>query len=245
MASRSVSLPAAREGSLFYMIVGLLIVGLVFAGYAQSYYLARWSQVPARAPELTALIHVHALSFTGWMLLGAVQPWLVQSGNIAAHRRWGTFGVGLAGLVWALGNWAAIEAIHVGYKGLGDPYAFYAITFFSIQAFAIIVVLAVWKRRDPEAHKRLMLLSNAAILEAAVGRLPLDAVVQTAPISFYLGADLVILAGAAHDKLTRGRVHAVWLWGGGLLVLSQLFRVAIMNTEPWLAFARMMAGLVR
>jgi F0F1-type ATP synthase membrane subunit c/vacuolar-type H+-ATPase subunit K len=108
---------AERQGSLFYTVAGLLIAGLVFAGYAQSYYLARWSQVPARAPELTALIHVHALSFTGWILLGVVQPWLVQAGNIAAHRRWGTFGAGLAFLVWALGNWAAIEAIHVGYKG--------------------------------------------------------------------------------------------------------------------------------
>jgi uncharacterized membrane protein YozB (DUF420 family) len=144
-------------------LVGLAIAGLVFAGYAQSYYLARWSQVPARAPELTALIHVHALSFTGWILLGAVQPWLVQSGNVAAHRRWGTFGAGLAFLVWALGNWAAVEAMHVGYRGLGDPHAFYAITFFSIQAFAIIVALGIWKRRDAEAHSRLMLLSNAAI----------------------------------------------------------------------------------
>jgi hypothetical protein len=36
----------------------------------------------------------------------------------------------------------------------------------------------------------------------------------------------------------------VWAWGGGLLVLSQLFRLAIMQSEPWLAFARFMAGLV-
>jgi hypothetical protein len=163
---------------------------------------------------------------------------------VEAHKRVGGAGVIVAGLVWALGNWAAIEAIHVGYRGLGDPYAFYAITFFSIQAFALIVALGVWKRRDAETHKRLMLLSNAAILEAAVGRLPLDAVVATAPLSFYLGADLVILAGAAYDKLTRGQVHAVWIWGGGALVLSQLLRVAIMHTEPWLAFARLMAGLV-
>jgi hypothetical protein len=244
MASRPFALPAARADSLFHTVMGALIALLVFAGYAQSYYLARWSDVPARAPELTALIHVHALSFTGWILLGIVQPWLVQSGNVAAHRRWGLFGAGLAASVWLLGNWAAIEAIHTGYKGLGDPYAFYAITFFSIQAFAVIVALGVWKRNDADAHKRLMLLSNAAILEAAVGRLPLDAVVAMAPLSFYLGADLVILAGMAYDRLTRGRIHGVWLWGGGLLVLSQLFRVAIMHTEPWLAFARAMAALV-
>jgi hypothetical protein len=232
-------------GRAFHTIMGLAIAFLVFAGYAQSYYLTRWVEPPTRAPELTALIHLHALTFTGWILFGVLQPALVASGRVETHKRVGLAGAGLALLVWALGNVAAIEAIHVGYKGLGDPYAFYAITFFSIQAFAVIVALGIWKRDDAEAHKRLMLLSNAAILEAAVGRLPLDAVVQTAPWSFYLGANVVILAGAMHDKLTLGRVHGVWLWGGGLLVLSQLFRLAIMQTEPWLAFAHVMAGLLR
>jgi hypothetical protein len=225
--------------------MGLAIAFLVFAGYAQSYYLTRWAEPPARAPELTALIHLHALTFTAWILFGVLQPVLVASGRIQVHVRVGIAGAGLALLVWLLGNVVAIEAIHVGYRGLGDPYAFYSITFFSIQAFAIIVALGIWKHSDPDAHKRLMLLSNAAILEAAVGRLPLEAVVQTAPWSFYLGANLVILAGIVHDKLTLGRVHAVWRWGGGLLVLSQLFRLAIMQTEPWLAFARTMAGLLR
>jgi hypothetical protein len=242
----SYAFAAERSGGrTFYTGMGLAIALLVFAGYAQSYYLARWVEPPARAPELTALIHLHALTFTAWILLGVAQPALAASGRTDVHRRVGFAGAGLALLVWALGNVAAIEAIHVGYRGLGDPYAFYSITFFSIQAFAIIVVLGIWKRNDAESHKRLMLLSNAAILEAAVGRLPLQAVVQTAPWSFYIGADLVILAGIVHDKLTRGHVHAVWIWGGGLLALSQLFRLAIMHTEPWLAFARTMAGLLR
>jgi hypothetical protein len=242
----SYAFAAERSGGrTFYTSVGLAIAFLVFAGYAQSYYLARWVEPPARAPELTWLLHLHALTFTGWILFGVVQPALVASGRVETHRKVGMAGAALAVLVWGLGNVAAIEAIHVGYRGLGNPYAFYSITFFSIQAFAIIVALGIWKRSDLEAHRRLMLLSNAAILEAAVGRLPLDAVVQTAPWSFYIGADLVILAGIAHDKLTQGRVHAVWRWGGGLLVLSQLFRLAIMQTEPWLAFARAVAGLLR
>lgn len=240
------AVPAERSGGrAFYTFMGLAIALVVFAGYAQSYYLTRWLEPPARAPELTALLHLHALSFTAWILFGVLQPGLVVSGRVEMHRRVGLAGVGLALLVWALGNVAAVEAIHVGYRGLGDPHAFYAITFFSIQAFAIIVALGIWRRDDGEAHRRLMLLANAAILEAAVGRLPLEAVVKTAPLSFYLGADLVILAGIAHDKLTAGRVHGVWLWGGGLLVLSQLVRLAIMHTEPWLAFARVMAGLAR
>ncbi len=244
MATTYAAAAGRSSGRLFYSVMGLAIALLVFAGYAQSYYLSRWIEPPARAPEMTALLHLHALSFTLWILFGAAQPALVASGKVEVHRRAGYVGALLAVLVWLLGNLAAVEAIHVGYRGLGDPYAFYAVTFFSIQAFALIVALGVWKREDAEAHKRLMLLSSAAILEAAVGRLPLEAVVNTAPLSFYLGADLVILAGIAHDRLTRGDIHPVWTWGGGLLVLSQLFRLAIMNSEPWLAFARFMASLL-
>jgi hypothetical protein len=126
---------------------------------------------------------------------------------------------------------------------MGDPYAFYAITFFSMQAFGIVVALGLAWRKDAERHKRMMLLSSAAILEAAVGRLPLEMVVSTAPLSFYLGADLIIIAGIVYDKAAHGRIHPVWIWGGGALVASQVLRVAIMNTEAWLGFARFMAGL--
>jgi uncharacterized membrane protein YozB (DUF420 family) len=244
MATTYAAAAERSSGCLFYSAMGVAIALLVFAGYARSYYLSRWVELPARAPEMTALLHLHALSFTLWILFGVLQPALVASGRVEAHKRAGTAGAALALLVWLLGNVAAIEAIHGGYEGLGDPYAFYAVTFFSIQAFAVIVALGVWKRHETEAHKRLMLLSNAAILEAAVGRLPLEAVVSTAPLSFYLGADLVILAGIARDRLVRGAIHPVWIWGGGLLVLSQLFRLAIMNSQPWLMFAHLVAGLV-
>ncbi len=74
-------------------------------------------------------------------------------------------------------------------------------------------------------------------------RIPLDIVAATAPLSFYLGADLIILAGIVYDWRSRGRVHNVWLWGGGLLIASQVLRVAIMGTAPWLAFAHAMARL--
>jgi hypothetical protein len=227
---------------LFFTGMGLFVAVVVFAGFARSYYLSHWLEPPARTPEITPLLHVHAIVFTLWILLGVVQPALVAGGRVGVHRLLGYGAAAIAFLVWLLGNMASVEAMKVGYKGVGDPYAFYAITFFSMQAFGIIVALGILKRSDAEAHKRLMLLSSASILEAAVGRLPLQMVVETAPLSFYLGADLIILVGILYDRATRGAVHRVWIWGGGALVASQALRVAIMETGPWLAFARTMAG---
>jgi uncharacterized membrane protein YozB (DUF420 family) len=235
---------ASSQDRSFFTLIGLFVALVVFAGFARTYYLSRWLSEPARTPEIGPLLHVHAIAFTLWILLQALQPLLVARGNIGLHKKLGIGGAALAFLVWVLGNLASAQAMEVGYKGMGNPYAFYAITFFSMQAFGIIVALGILKRRDADSHKRLMLLSNAAILEAAVGRLPLDLVVQTAPLSFYVGADLIILAGILYDHVSRGRVHAVWVWGGGLLILSQVLRLAIMETPAWLAFARAVAALI-
>ncbi|MFN3943720.1 MAG: hypothetical protein ACK4K7_02165 [Allosphingosinicella sp.] len=231
-----------RDAPFFYTAMGLFVLLVVFAGFARTYYLADFLPAPERAPPMTAVLHLHAAAFTLWIALMALQPALVSAGQVALHRRIGLAGAGLALFVWLFGNVAAIDAIHHGYRGLGDPYAFYAITFFSIQAFAVFVLLGIARRGDGDSHKRLMLLSNAAILEAAVGRLPLDLVAATAPLSFYVGANLVIAAGIVHDLLVRGRVHPVWIWGGGGLVLSQVLRVAVMDSPWWLAFARAAAG---
>jgi hypothetical protein len=236
-------LPADRNERLFFTLMGVAVAATVFAGFARSYYLSHWLAPPARTPEITPLLHVHATIFTLWIGMQVVQPALIAAGRVAVHRSLGWLGAALALAVWVLGNLASIEAMKVGYKGVGDPYAFYAITFFSMQAFGLIVLLGILKRGEAATHKRLMLLSSAAVLEAAIGRLPLQMVADTAPLSFYLGADAIILAGLLYDWRSRGRVHAVWLWGGGLLIASQFLRVAIMHSGPWLAFARAMAGL--
>ena len=236
--------PAARPSDrTFFTAMGAAVAMLVFAGFARTYYLARWVPQPERAPEMGALLHLHAAAFTLWILLQAAQPALVALDRRDLHRALGWAGAALAAAVWVFGNLVAAEAMDGGFRTLGDPRAFYAVTFFSIQGFGLIVLLGILKRGDADAHKRLMLLSSASILEAAAGRLPLDLVAQTAPLSFYLGADWVILAGILYDRITRGRVHAVWLWGGGLLVLSQILRVAVMFTAPWLAFAQWVDGL--
>jgi hypothetical protein len=243
MATLHAVSPRRDTDRIFFTAMGSFVALLVFAGFARTYFLAQWWPQPTRVPEFTPLLQVHAALFTAWILLQAVQPALIGRGRRALHMRIGLLGAGLAFGVWVFGNMAAIAAMKIGYREVGDPYAFYAVTFFSMQAFGIIVLLAILKRRDGDAHKRLMLLSNAAILEAAVGRLPLDLVVRTAPASFYVGADLVIVAGVLYDLAARGRVHLVWIWGGGGLIVSQLFRLAIMDTAPWLGFAHAMARI--
>jgi hypothetical protein len=241
----TVQAPAVRwrNDRLFYTGASLYLAILTFAGFARSFFLARWMEPSPMQPEVGGLLIAHGLFFASWMGLLVVQPVLIANRRRDLHRKLGWIGAALAVAMFVFGNLAAVAAMHGGFKGLGDPYAFYAIPFFAIQGFAILVGLAVLWRERAETHKRLMLLAAIVIVEAAVARIQLAPVVAGAPFSFFVGGDLLIFAGMAYDKLSRGRVHRVWIWGGAAVIVSQIGKVLISHTEPWMAFGRAVAGL--
>jgi hypothetical protein len=232
-----------RNDRLFYTGASLYLAVLTFAGFARSFYLSRWMEPSPIQPEVGRLLWAHGLLFTAWMALLVVQPMLIARSRRELHRKLGWFGAVLAAAMVVFGNIAAVAAMHGGFKGLGDPHIFYAVPFFAIQGFAVLVGLAILRRNRPEAHKRLMLLASIVIVEAATARIELAPVVAGAPFSFFVGGDLLILAGMAYDRLSRGRVHPVWIWGGAAVVASQIGKVFISQTGSWQAFAQAVAGL--
>ncbi|MEA3064758.1 MAG: hypothetical protein QOJ27_1204 [Sphingomonadales bacterium] len=232
-----------RNDRLFYTGASLYLAILTFAGFARSFFLAHWMTRSPSTPEVGPLLITHGLFFTAWMGLLVVQPVLIANRRRDLHRKLGWVGAGLAVAMVLLGNLAAVGAMHGGFKGLGDPYAFYAVAFFAIQGFAVLFALAVLWRDRAETHKRLMLLAAIVIVEAAVARIELAPVVAGAPFTFFVGGDLLIFAGMAYDKVSRGRIHKVWIWGGGGVVASQIGKLFIAQTGPWLAFAHWAAGL--
>ena len=238
--------PAARWHSdrYFYSLMGAAIAAVTFAGFARSFYLARWFETPRGTPEITTLLVVHGAVFTCWVALMVVQPLLIASRNRRLHRRLGWFGAATALLMVVFGNLAAIAAIRVGFIGLGDPHAFYAVPFLAVNSFAVAVFLAIRWRERAETHKRLILLANVGLLGAAIARLPLAAVQAGAPLTFIFLPNLITLAGILYDWRTRGRVHNVWIWGGLAMLASQLILFPLMGSPAWLAFARMMGGLL-
>jgi len=98
------------------------------------------------------------------------------------------------------------------------------------------VSAALLKRRDKEAHKRLMVLAYVSIITAAVARLP--GILPFGPLVFFGVAFLFAVAGMVYDWASRGRVHRVYVWGGALLALSVPGRLALSGTAAWQAFAR-------
>ena len=232
-----------RSDRLFYTTMGFLIAATTFWGFSASFYLSAWMSPPANAPDWTALLYLHGAVFTGWMVLMVVQPMLIASRNLRLHRRLGYVGAAIAAAMVMVGNVTAVAAMHGGFKGLGDPYVFYAVPFFAINSFAIAALLAILWRRRSETHKRLILLANVGIIGAAVARIPVDAMQAGAPFTFTFLPNLITLAGIVYDWRTRGRVHPVWIWGGLAMLLSQVVMFSVMTSAWWHGFAERMAAL--
>jgi hypothetical protein len=224
---------------LFYSAMAVAMALTVFAGFGATYYFRFLSAGPTTTLSggpFTIAVHAHGALFTTWVLLFVVQTALVAQRRVAIHRRLGFAGAGLAAAMVGVGTYTAIEAAARGAAPPGvDPLAFLAIPLFDMILFGGFVTAAVVLRRNKEAHKRLMLLAYVAIIVAAVARLP--GVLSKGPTAFFGLAVLFIVAGAVYDRLSRGRVHRVYLWGGGLFVVSIPVRLLVSSTAAWRAFA--------
>jgi hypothetical protein len=155
----------------------------------------------------------------------------------------GIAGAVLAALVVIVGTTVAVTRLRTGISPLpGIPAAsFFAIPFFDMVVFAILVTTAIYYRRRLEVHKRLMTLSMITLLPAPIARmsfLPLP----PGPPTFFALADLFIVAMLVYDLTARRKIHPATIWGGLLVVASQPLRLMIAGTPAWLGFARWVSG---
>lgn len=224
----------ASRDRFFYTGMAVLAMAIVFIGFSPTFY-----QRSEPQPPLDPLYVVHGIVFTAWFLLFIVQTALIAVDRRSLHRVLGTATVVLAALMVGLGVTVAVEALRRGavpVAGL-DPRQFFAVPMFDMLCFPLLVGAAWMYRRNPEAHKRLMLLATLSILAAAFARFPLAFVAKGGPIAFFGLVDLCILAAMAYDLATRRRVHPAYLWGGLFVLLSQPVRLAVSGTPLWLGFA--------
>jgi hypothetical protein len=232
-AASSVPRVNRRYDRQFFTGMSIAVAVAVFVGFAPTYYLR---PSPVLEP-LPFYLHAHGLVFTTWIVFFIAQAMLVAARRTDVHRTLGWAGAGLALLVVVVGTTAGILS---GRRDVAVGQEDAALTFlttpiFSMVVFMALVAAAVLFRRQPETHKRLMLLATISILDAPLARWP------GAPSSLfqiYLLVDLFIVAGALYDLASRRRVAPVYLWGGLLIVVGQWLREVVGQTDAWHAFAR-------
>jgi hypothetical protein len=212
--------------------MALVAVFTVFVGFAPTYYLKNVTG----APPLPPLVHVHGLLFTAWIILLMAQTSLVAMKRTDLHRRLGIAGAVLAGLMTVVAYVTALSALHRGRMTA----EFLAVPLTTVVLFPAFVTAALILRRNPEAHKRLMLIATTELLIAAVGRWPV--IVGLPPIASYAVTDMFVVALLIYDLLSRRRPHPATVCGGLIFIASQPLRQMLGGTGTWLAFVHWLSS---
>jgi len=232
-----------RRDDRFYTAMGIVAFLVAMIGFSNSL-----AGAVTGSKTFTRLVHFHGALFGSWLVFFILQTRLVASGRIAIHRRLGVLGAVLALSMLVVGFRTAIVAARHGYDldHRNDPLGFMIFPLGDLLSFALLVGAALWFRKRPMAHKRLMLMATVGAMLNA----PLAHLISTTPALVAITAPIILVpmilllfASAAYDKLTLGKIHPVSLWVAlALFVWGNLRAVAIRPTAAWHAFAGWLIG---
>lgn len=199
----------------FYLVMSLLIAAVVIYGFSGTVE----NKLVHASPRRPVLLWVHAVLFSTWVAFYILQSALVRVRKVKLHRALGWAGAALGASMVVIGFWVAVVMARFDTSQLhrANRDAFLIVPLFDILAFGIFLGLAILWRKNPERHRRLMLIGTCELTGAAFGRMPL----MHAPLSFYGGVDGLILLGLSRDVVVNRRIHKVYLIAVPLLVAGQ------------------------
>ena len=220
-----------------YMTTGIVFPLIVIAGFARTYYLRGFFATP---PLPSWVVHAHGLLMTAWVALFMTQVWFISSRRVRLHQRLGYAGIGLAVAIIMVGVVTALRAAKFGSASTPpgvSPLGFMIVPLFDLLMFAIFFGGAVYYRKSPAEHKRLMLLTVINFLPPAIARLPVDSLKAMGPL-FFFGVPTVLAIGfVTYDTWRNGKLNKIFLAGAILLVISYPLRLILSGTDAWIAFA--------
>lgn len=187
-------------------------------------------------------VHVHAVTYMGWIALYLNQNRLVVSGDIAGHRRMGRIMAG-----WAV--WMTVVGLSVLVFNIAThrtppiftPAFIIALDGVNLLVFLLLLGAGLALRDRSDWHRRLMLSATVCIISPALGRITVIAGGFSLR-NIILVQLCFILAGMIGDWRIRGRVHPAWYCGGAALIAMGLVTGPVAGLAPVIALANSLAA---
>jgi hypothetical protein len=230
MVTTTAAIPRAASPRRLY--VGLAVLAVVIA--AVGFWPAYFGPLFAGTIDKTLIIHVHAAVYVGWLAIFVTQAVLAASGRVAAHIKLGRFAIGYGVLLILVGLVTAFARFAIRVRG-GEATAAQSQLLgplLDMLTFAPLFAAAIYYRRTPELHKRLMIVATTSLLIAAVNRMPFLAEPRT--LTLHLLWLAPILLAMAHDFWRQRKVHPVYVLGLVVLTLEgPLVRTPARQSQLW------------
>lgn len=218
----------------FAVWLGVLWVGMI-AGFGVD--IPRFLR---ESPPAPVVVRVHAMVFTSWLLLLTAQVLLVMRNRVSWHRKLGWIAAGWACFMAVLGPWAAMASQPVQLHGpLYDP-PFLSVNIVDIGGFLVLLAWGIALRRNPAAHKRMMILATVSLADPGFSRFS-GWLIPTGPSSVmvwffwsFYGNVLLVVLMAGWDWW-RGRLMRQFAIGASALLGAEFVSTLLYFWAPWKA----------
>jgi len=225
--------PAVRD-RLFFFVMALIIAATAVSGFV--------TQLSAGRSTFHSpwWVHVHALTFMGWLLLYLAQNWLVWRGALVDHQRLGRIAAVYVGWMVLVG--ATVDALCVSHHRVPpffEANVFLVMDWMVLLVFAGLTWAAVRRRGSSDWHRRLMLCGAIQVMVPGLARLmPLPLMGSWILWGIWAGLLPFMAAAAIYDVRTRGKAHPAYYWGFGAIVLGVALIRPLAFSPPLLALAQ-------
>jgi hypothetical protein len=226
-----------------YLGLAALSVAIAAIGFWPTYF----GPLVAGTAVKTPIVHLHAAVYVGWLALFVTQTLLAATGRMAAHMKLGRIAIGYGVLVIVVGVLTAFArfALRVRAGEVAEGGAQLLGPLLDMLVFAPAFAAAIYYRRKPELHKRLMIVATTSLLIAAVGRMQFLDLPPARILWVYLIWTAPILLAMAHDFWRQRKVHPVYVLGLVVIVLEgPLGRRPAGQSEGWQSFSGWLATWV-
>jgi len=222
----------------FYLCMSLVLAALVILGFSRTVNTSLFHASPPRP----LLLWMHGAAFSMWIVFFIAQSALVRARKISAHRALGWFGAGLAAVMVVLGLAVALvmtrfDSVVLQQKGVE---AFLSVPFVDMLVFGSCIATAIYWRKKPEYHRRLVFAASCSLMDAAVGRF--EFIFNHS--LFYIALDGLIVLGVWRDWVVDKRVHKVYLYALPTLIVVQSLAIYAWRINPkwWQATTQAIMG---
>lgn len=210
----------------FYLCMSLVLAVLVVWGFSRTVDNSLFHANPPRP----LLLWVHGAAFATWIVFFILQSTLVRVRKVSVHRFLGWFGAGLATVMVALGFTISVVMTRFDTAVLHQKNieSFLSIPFIDMIVFGTLVALAIYWRKLPEYHRRLIFIASCELMDAAIGRFDF----WYNHSLFYAGLDFLIVLGMVRDWIVDGRVHKVYLYALPPMIVLQSLAIYAWRVNP-------------
>ncbi len=222
----------------FYFCMALVMAAVVVAGFSKTVGDNLFHANPPRP----VLLWMHGAAFSAWMVFFIAQSSLVRVRKVSWHRFLGWFGAGLAGGMVVLG--CVINVVMTRFHAVQlhepDGESFMAIPYCDMMVFGVCVGLAIYWRKRPDFHRRLLFIATCQLMDAGFGRF---AFVFNHNL-FYPLLDLLIVLGMMRDLVVDRRIHKVYLYALPVMIVLQSLAMYLWRVNPawWRATTHAIVG---